>query len=148
LEKKKRHSERRTICQRYQERQKAVIIDNDVLVWYLRGNEKAQKEITANIPFRISAINYMELLRGMRDKKELRILQKYFRQWSVEALHITENISTRAMFLMEDYFLSHSLEMADAIIAATALEYHEVILTANEKHYGFIPNIQIKKFRP
>ena len=44
--------------------------------------------------------------------------------------------------------LSHSLELADSIIAATALEYHEVLLTANEKHYGFIPNIEINRFLP
>jgi len=40
------------------------------------------------------------------------------------------------------------MEAGDAIIAATALEYRENLLTANEKHYSFIPNIQIIKFMP
>jgi predicted nucleic acid-binding protein len=40
------------------------------------------------------------------------------------------------------------MELGDAIIAATALEYNEVILTANKKHYGFISNIQISRFKP
>jgi predicted nucleic acid-binding protein len=40
------------------------------------------------------------------------------------------------------------MELADAIIAATAMEYHETLLTANDKHYKFIPNIQIDRFRP
>jgi len=124
-----------------------VIIDTDVLIWYLRGNENAQKIISANIPFKISVINYLELLQGMKDKRESRILREYLRKWSTEIIQINENISSRAMFLVEDYYLSHSMELADAIIAATALEYHEVILTANEKHYGFIPNIQVNKFR-
>jgi len=69
------------------------MIDTDVLIWYLKGNEKAQKIIQIN-----------------------------------------ENISNRAMFFVEDYFLSHSMELADAIIAATALEYREILLTANDKH--------------
>ena len=125
-----------------------MIIDTDVLIWFLRGNENAQKIIKANIPFKISVINYMELVQGMRDKKELNILQKYLRQWSTEILQINENISTRSMFFVEDYFLSHSMELGDAIIAATALENHETLLTANDKHYVFIPNIQIKKFKP
>jgi predicted nucleic acid-binding protein len=125
-----------------------LIIDTDVLIWYLRGNKNAQKVINANIPFKISVINYMELLQGLRDKKEYSTLQKYLRNWSIEIIQINENISSRAMFLFEDYCLSHSMELADAVIAATALEYRENLLTANEKHYRFIPNIQMSKFTP
>jgi predicted nucleic acid-binding protein len=52
------------------------------------------------------------------------------------------------MFLVEDYFLSHSLELSDAIIAATSLERQELLLTANDKHYKYILNMQLKKFKP
>jgi len=124
-----------------------LIIDTDVLIWYLRGNVNAQNAIYANIPFKISVINYMELLQGMNDKNEMILLKKYLKKWSVEIIQITENISTRAMFLVEDYYLSHSLEFADAIIATTALENNEILLTANDKHYKYIPNIQINKFK-
>ena len=125
-----------------------MIIDTDVLIWYLRGNEGARKIINANIPFKISVINYMELLQGMKNKNELRILRNYLKKWSIEIIQINENISTRAMFFVEDYYLNHAMELGDAIIAATALEYHEILLTANDRHYGFIPNIQINKFKP
>ena len=125
-----------------------MIIDTDVLIWYLRGNERARKVINDNIPFEISVINYMELLQGMNDESELNILQKYLRKWSVKILQIKEDISRRAMFFVENYHLSHSMELGDAIIAATTLEYQESLLTANDKHYGFIPNIQISIFRP
>ena len=124
-----------------------MIIDTDVLIWYLRGNENAKKAVYANIPFKISVINYLELLHGMKNKRELQLLQKYIRKWSTEIIQINENISTRAMFFVEDYHLSHSMELGDAIIAATALENHEIILTANDRHYSFIPNINISKFR-
>jgi len=125
-----------------------LIIDTDVLIWYLRGNRNAQKAVNAYVPFKISVINYMELLRGLRDKNEYSILQKYLKSRQIEILQISESISSRAMFYVEDYCLSHSMELGDAIIAATALEYREVLLTANEKHYGFIPNIQISRFKP
>ena len=125
-----------------------MIIDTDVLIWYLRGNKNAQNTINANIPFKISVINYMELIQGMYYKRELKLLQKYFKKWSVEIIQITENISTRAMYLVEDYYLSHSLELADAIIATTALENNEILLTSNDKHYKHIPNIQLNIFRP
>jgi len=124
-----------------------LLIDTDVIIWYLRGNKNAQNAINANIPFKISVITYLELIQGMRDKRELRILQKHLREWATEIYQITENISTRAMFFVEDYYLSHSMEIADALIAATAIENQEDLLTANDKHYSYIPNIQIKKFR-
>jgi predicted nucleic acid-binding protein len=125
-----------------------MLIDTDVLIWYLRGNTKAQNIIASNIPFKISVINYMELIQGMKSKDELKILQKCLKKWAVEIIQINENISTRAMFLVEDYFLSHSLELSDAIIAAASLERQEALLTANDKHYKYIPNIQVRKFKP
>ena len=90
----------------------------------------------------------MELIQGVQDKKELRILQNHLRKWSTEILQINVNISSRAMFYVEDYHLSNSLELGDALIAATALEHHEILMSANDKHFSFIPNIQIKRFRP
>jgi predicted nucleic acid-binding protein len=137
-----------TIRQDYEKRKELVLIDTDVLIWYLRGNENAKNSIHKNIPFRISVINYLELIQGMKSKNELKILRKCLKKWSVEIIQINEHISTRAMFLAEDYFLSHSLELSDAIIAATTLERHETLLTANDKHYKYIPAIQIEKFKP
>ena len=124
-----------------------MIIDTDVLIWYLRGNENAKKMIYANIPFKISVINYLELIQGIENKKELKLLQNFINKYSIEIIHLNDNISARAMFLVEDYFLSHSLEIADAIIASTALENHEIILASNDKHYKFIPNLLLKKFK-
>jgi len=125
-----------------------VLIDTDVLIWYLRGNENAQKTVNANIPFTISVVTYMELIQGMKDKRELKLLQKFVKKQSIKIIQINENISSKAMFLVEDFSLSRSMEMGDAIIAATALENQEILLTANDKHYSFIPNIRVQKFRP
>jgi predicted nucleic acid-binding protein len=125
-----------------------MLMDSDVLIWYIRGNKNAGRIIDNNIPFKISVINYMEVVQGMKNKNELKSFKKYLKKWSVEIIQINESISAKAMFLVEDYFLSHSLEAADAIIASTALENQETLLTGNDKHYKFIPNIQIQKFKP
>ena len=125
-----------------------MIIDTDVIIWYLRGNEKAKELIYKNIPFKISVITYMEIVQGMKDKKELLVFQKHIRKWDVEIIQIDTEISSRAMFFVEDYFLSHSMELSDAIIAATGIQTKDVIITANDKHYKFIPNIQLEKFKP
>jgi len=50
------------------------------------------------------------------------------------------------MIYVEQYFLSNPMELADALIAATCVNTSDLLLTANEKHYKHIPNIQIKKF--
>jgi predicted nucleic acid-binding protein len=123
-----------------------LIIDTDVLIWFLRGNEKAKKIIYKNIPFKISVVTYMEVVQGMRNKEELKLLNKYLKKWSVEIIQIDENISMRGMFLVEDYYLSHSMELADSLIAATVIENSESLLTGNVKHYKHIPNIELEVF--
>jgi len=125
-----------------------LIIDTDVIIWELRGNLNAKKIIHENIPFSISVITYMELVQGMRNKSELNLFIKQLTNWDVKIIQINHDISTRAMIYVEDYSLSHSMELADALIAATCVNNSEIILTANEKHYKHIPNIQLMKFKP
>jgi len=52
------------------------------------------------------------------------------------------------MFYVEQYFLSHSLQLADALIGATAVVHGLPIYTADDKHYKIIKNIHVRKFRP
>lgn len=122
-----------------------MIIDTDVLIWYLRGNAKARETVEAAIPFSVTAVTYMELVQGMKDKTEFRKFQKAFKAWNVEVIQIDREVSSRAIFYVQEYHLSHSMMMADALIAATAVQESETLLTANGKHYRHIPNIDIKK---
>ena len=125
-----------------------MIIDTDVLIWYMRGNEKASKVIdNANVLF-VSVVTYMELVQGMRNKTELINLRKALLGWNAQILYITEEISAKAMFYVEQHFLSHSIQLADALIGATAIAYGSPLLTANDKHYKVMKDIQIEKFRP
>jgi Predicted nucleic acid-binding protein, contains PIN domain len=125
-----------------------LIIDTDVIIWELRGNKKAQTIIHECIPFSISVVTYIELIQGMRDKTEMNSFIKQLSKWDVDVKQISEDISTRAMIYIEQYALSHSMELADSLIAATCINESEVLLTANEKHYRHIPNIQIRRFIP
>ena len=125
-----------------------MIIDTDVLVWYMKGNEKAYKAIENTDNFFISVITYMELIQGMRNREELDSLRKALRLWNAKILYISEDISVKAMFYVEQRFLSHSLQLADALIGATAAAYSMPILTANDKHYKAIKGVQLKIFRP
>ena len=125
-----------------------MIIDTDVLIWYMKGNEKAYKAIERANNFFISVLTYMELVQGMRNKKELNSLRKSIHSWNAKVLYISEEISSKAMFYVEQHFLSHSLQLADALIGATAVAYSLPILTGNDKYYKIVKDIQIAKFRP
>ena len=65
----------------------------------------------------------------------------------VHIILINARISSEAANLVEEYTLSHSMEMADALIAGTCLENNEELLTANDKHYRMIENLEIAVFR-
>jgi len=124
-----------------------MIIDTDVLIWYLKGNEKAYQLIENSTAFFISVVTYMELVQGMRNKKELNSFRKALHAWNAKILYISEEISAKAMFYVEQHFLSHSLQLADALIGATAIARGTPLLTGNDKHYKILKDIQIKKFR-
>ena len=125
-----------------------VLVDTDVLIWYMRGDQKAKRVIDKPGAFYISSVNYMELLQGIRNKEELRSLRHFLTQRGVEIVHVSEEICQKAVSYMEEYSLSHNLRMADAMIAATALVLGVTLLTANSKHYVPIKGIQIRQFRP
>ena len=125
-----------------------MIIDTDVLIWYMKGNEKAYKVIEKSKNFFISVVTYMELVQGMRNKKELNNLRRALHIWNSKVLYISEEISVKAMFFVEQHYLSRSIQLADALIGATAITCGLPILTGNEKHYKILKDMQIKKFRP
>ena len=52
------------------------------------------------------------------------------------------------MQLIDTYALSHSVQLGDALIAATALEHNLTVLTANTKHFGSIDRLRIEAFVP
>ncbi len=125
-----------------------MLVDTDVLIWYMRGNRKARMAVEGANGFSMSVITYMELVQGMRNKLELTALRKAIRDWPAEIIYLNEEISAKAMFYVEQHYLSDSIQLADALIGATAVAIGQELLTANDKHYRPMKEIQIKKFKP
>ena len=125
-----------------------MVIDTDVLIWYMKGNKNAFKIIEDSKNFFISVVTYMELVQGMRDKNELNKLRRALHVWNSKILYISEEISVKAMFFVEQHYLSHFIQLADALIGATAISHGLPILTGNDKHYKILKDLQTKKFRP
>ena len=95
----------------------------------------------------LSAVSYMELVQGMRNKRELETLRADIDQRRATILPITEATSARAVTLVENHFHSHALQLADALIAATAIEHGLSLATGNDKHYRVIDDLKLTVFR-
>ena len=93
-----------------------MLFDTDVLIWYLRGNERAARVMDASQSRHISVVSYMELLQGARDKKEVRLIRSFLKDLGFETLPITENIGYRASVYMEEYCLKIAMYLADALL--------------------------------
>ena len=52
-----------------------MIVDTDVLIWYSKKHQKAIDLIHRLDTFFISVVTYMEIVQGVRNKKELRQVQ-------------------------------------------------------------------------
>ncbi len=92
-------------------------------------------------------MTYIEIIQGVRNKKELNAFKKALGILNAQVVQIDELISTKAMFYVEQYALSHSMELADALIGASAVIKQFTLITGNEKHYKHLPEIRIQKFQ-
>jgi len=121
-----------------------MLFDTDVLIWAFRGNEPAARLIEGAEARAVSIVTYMELVQGARSKLEVRNIRSFLADFAFETLPLTENIGHRAAIYMEEYTLKTGMSMADALIAATAVEHGLMLCTANQKHYKPVSDVQIK----
>lgn len=123
-----------------------MLVDTDVLIWHLRGYAQASRRLDQLRPLTLSAVSYLEMLQGMRNKSEMASVKKMLERRAANMLPITESITQRAIALMELLTMSHGLQMGDALIAATALEYGLPLLTGNVKHFVTVEHLLIEGF--
>lgn len=124
-----------------------ILVDTDVIIWMCRGSIKARDVLIAHpAPF-ISSVTRMELVQGMRNRQELLLLNKSFRELGIKTIHIDTGISSRATLLVESHYHKNHLMLADALIAATALQEFLPLLSGNYKHYKDIAGLEIMPFK-
>jgi predicted nucleic acid-binding protein len=125
-----------------------MLFDTDVLVWALRGNGKAAATMEECDRRDISVVTYMELIQGARNRREIRTVKGFLADWGFQVLPLTENIGHRAAIYMEEYRLKAAICMADALLAATAVEMELTFCTGNQKHYRLVGELDVRVFRP
>lgn len=125
-----------------------MLFDTDVLIWFFRGSAKAARWIEESTERCLSIINYLELLQGARNRREMIEIKNFIRDFSFVNYPMTENISHRAAVYMEEFSPVSKFGVADSLIAATATEYGIPLLTGNTRHYRIIPDLHIREFKP
>ena len=125
-----------------------MLVDTDILIWHLRGNRRARQLINALPSKAISAITYMEVVQGLHNKDEARRWKSFLANFNFRVLPIEERVSAKAMFWMDEFSLSHGLEIPDALIAATAEISGLILATGNTRDYAFLPGLNLKSFKP
>ena len=125
-----------------------MLFDTDVLIWVLRGSRGAARAVDRTEDRAVSVVTYMELLQGARDRAEVKTIQSFLADQGFRTIPLSENIGHRASIYMEEYGLSVAMSMADALLAATAVENRQDLLTANHRHYRPIRELTVRPFRP
>ncbi|KAF0216762.1 MAG: putative nucleic acid-binding protein contains PIN [Geobacteraceae bacterium] len=113
---------------------KPVLVDTDVLINFLRGKQKAKEFLLTQLdsgPILCSVITVAEIFAGMRphEQEKTRALLD-----NLEVVPVTRTIAEKAG-LYKRVVKSHSLELDDCLIAATAHLHKATLATGNDRHY-------------
>ncbi len=125
-----------------------MIFDTDILIWFLRGDPKAAQLIESSAERAVSLISVMELFQGARSREEIKAIRRFLSDAGFLLLPVSESICHLAATLMEEHAVGHGLQVADALIAATARAAEAVLATANVRHFRAIPSVELKAFHP
>ena len=126
-----------------------VIVDTDILIDVGHGDETAiayLESLERSKGLAVSAVTYMELIVGCENKREQQAVKRFVRRF--EVIGLTERITEKAVELLLEYRLSHGLLIADALIAATAIERNVPLVSKNQRDYRFIDGLDLLPYPP
>jgi|SRR3990172_9095171 len=112
------------------------ILDTGILIRHLRdyqGYPELVDRLTGEGDVSISAMTRLEIVRGMRDREQGATFELLD---SLETVNVTSSEADQAGELIR-FWKAHGTTIgdADAIIAASALQYGLVLVTTNPKHF-------------
>ncbi len=93
----------------------------------------------------VSDVTRAELYYGAINKSELQKIRKDMSGLTVLPIH--SEISEMAVNLVEQYCLSHKMDIEDALIASTAIFHRVKLFTLNIKDFAYIPTIKLHEYQ-
>ncbi|MFH0775300.1 MAG: PIN domain-containing protein [bacterium] len=121
-----------------------VLLDTDIIIECLKGNNeiigRLEELHDKGSIISCTPISIAEIYSGLR-KGEEKKTEELFQ--TMELLSINGKIGQMAGMYLAKFRKSHSLEIADALIAAAACINNYYLYTLNQKHY---PMKDVKRF--
>jgi len=124
-----------------------VIVDTDLLIDFGLDRPDAVQtmaKLEENYIITVSVITAMELYAGCRSKKDLKKVEELLSGINIEL--VTKAVSEKAFELMRKFRSSHGVEINDMLIAAAAMTLEVKLISKNQKHYTFLPGLDLLKY--
>lgn len=117
-----------------------ILMDTDVIIWILRGNEavsSAFRQIVSDAGGQVyvTPVQSAEIYAGIREMEELKV-ERFF-----SSLHFTiidKDAGRLAGAFIKQYGKSHNVTLADALVAACSRINNLKLWTMNKKHYPML----------
>lgn len=123
-----------------------TLLDSDVIIAWLRGYEPIARLIPALLQkgevLTWTPVSVAEIFAGVRKGEEKQVENLFL---VLEALSLSAEVGRKAGQYMKSYSRSHGVELADALVAATAHFNGIPLWTLNRRHY---PMRDIRFFSP
>lgn len=103
--------------------------DTNILIDYLNGDRRAEREFSQYDRLSISLISWMEVLVGAESRDEEVQIKTFLSQFQI--LEISRNIAEMSVNLRK----LHKMRLPDAIIWASAKELNAPLITRNAKDF-------------
>ncbi len=120
-----------------------ILLDSDVIIAWLRGYESVAGAVMNLLEsghnLLWTPVSIAEIFAGARKTERTRVETLFL---ILETLPISEEIGKEAGRYLHKYSKSHSLELGDALIAASASVAELSLWTLNKKHYP-MPEVRL-----
>ncbi len=132
-----------------EKKESRILIDTDVLINYFDDNKKFYLrvketfnsfEIENTITY-VSLVSVIEIIQGNKSNIEKNKILKKLIPFS--EIDITISIGNIAKDLILKYSSTHGLQLADSLIAATAIQLEIPLFSLNTKDYKFIDTLKL-----
>ena len=121
-----------------------ICVDSSVFIDYFRKQQKQKSwlfELTNTYDFAASVITKLEIFSGTTDEQALFWRQVFQR---VRLLPLEEVVIDDVIHIIKTLRAQNQMiELADILIAATALTHHLPLATLNQKHFARIASVTL-----
>ncbi|MCX7120626.1 MAG: type II toxin-antitoxin system VapC family toxin [Gammaproteobacteria bacterium] len=116
---------------------KKLLIDTDIIIDYLRDYNPAVLYLEKTThQLQLSTITVAELYAGIRDNDEQKAIESFLAAFDI--VSVNNAIAQLGGTFRKKYGKSHGTGLADALIAATAVDQQCHFATLNTRHYPML----------